>query len=281
MGEHDRLARDALFDEGFALLSQGDYDKGINLLRVASGADHLEAGLSDQKYNPATGISWLSQIAQAAEGKSGSNGQFTLSDNGADPAALVFMGAEAEFKGFIERRTGESPDYRIVGYKNHLGQAINYYRRAEQCNFAVATERLESLRLRLGSEDFRLAEQSFNESRDRSEERLSDQIHRMLGSSRPKQNLSTRVEVRGLQQRNLQFNPTVRLFWDGRRIGKVKLNGGRFEFEIKHDGVLRIKSGYGTVDFPVLAEGSPKVFMAWDRTVQELVVSDGPITERY
>lgn len=152
MSQHDRYIRDDLFDAGFAKLARGEYAEGIETLLVASGAKHLEAWGED--YDPAAGLSWLSPVCLAARG--GVDGS-----SAPDPAALVFMGSEAEHRGFVERRTGTSPDYRVDGYANHLGEAIGYYRRAEKLGYAVATERIEALKLKLGSQDFENAEQSY------------------------------------------------------------------------------------------------------------------------
>lgn len=284
MSASERYVRDSLFDQGFALLNQGNYDKGIELLRVASGAEHLEAIPSDQKYNPASGISLHSQIGLAASGKGrfGPDGRYDTSAQPVDPAALVFMGAESEFKGFIERRTGESPDYRLTGYRNHLGEAIDYYRRAEQLRYPVATERLESLRLRLGSEDFRLAEQSFRDSGDRWDEHYSDRILGMLGS-RLKPVTSTRVEVIGVQRPALDLNPTIKLFWDGRELGKIKPRQGHLEFEIQDDGELFFKSpwGSGSGGWPIAATGSPKVYFGLGWRTRALFLSDTEFSDRY
>ncbi len=76
-------------------------------------------------YSVETGISPLAPVYMAARGDS-----LEDEDQPVSPAALVFMGAEAEYKGFIERRTGSSPDYRVHGFANHLGQAIEFYLRS-------------------------------------------------------------------------------------------------------------------------------------------------------
>ena len=166
MNPHDRVIRDTLFDDGFAKLAREQYAEGFEVLRVASGADHLVTSRGDnlnfgEEYSTATGISPMSPVARAAKR------QVVSSDGVVDPAALVFMGCEAEFKGFIERRTGSSPDYRIPGYANHLGVAIRFYREAEKLRSRVAIERLEALELKLGSQDFRNAERAYNEAQER------------------------------------------------------------------------------------------------------------------
>lgn len=163
----NRVIRDRLFDDGFAKMARGDYAEGLESLRVASGADHLEFDPHGEGYAPATGIYTLSPMAKSAKGHRG---------EAVDPAALVFMGSEAEFKGFVERRTGTSPDYRIPGYANHLGQAIALYRDAEKMRYPVATERLEALKLKLGGQDFNDAERSWNEGLQRGQAHLSAQV---------------------------------------------------------------------------------------------------------
>lgn len=154
--DRDRIIRDHLFDDGFAKMERQQYAEGLEMLRIASGAEHLEVDPHGD-YAIETGVYTLSPVSKAAKGLHVE----------VDPAALVFMGAEAEFRGFIERRTGSSPDYRIPGYANHLGQAIDYYRRAETIGYPVGTERLSALKLRLGSQDFNDAENSHNEAHAR------------------------------------------------------------------------------------------------------------------
>jgi len=281
MSPSDRYLRDRLFDEGFALLNRGDYNRGIEGLRLASGAEHLAALRPGEQYDPASGISMTAPIRWAAQGKLGRDGQYDPSANAVDPSALVFLGAESEFKGFIERRTGESPDYRLSGYANHLGWAIKFYRQAEALRYPAASERLESLQLRLGSEDFRRAEQSFNDSRDRWDEHASARIVEMLGASRRAAPALTRVEVISTRQSPQYFNPTMKLFWDGRQVGKMSSNGGRFEFEIQSDGELLLKSPWASMRWPVTSGGSPRVYFGWDFHTRELVVSEEEIPERY
>lgn len=185
MNAHDRVIRDSLFDDGFAKLARERYAEGFESLRVASGADHLVTSHGDnlnhgEEYSPATGISPMCPVAQAA--KRGVNDDGVL-----DPAALVFMGSEAEFKGFIERRTGTSPDYRIPGYANHLGEAISFYREAKKLRFPVATERLAALELKLGSQDFINAERAYKDGNERAQAHLQARVQEILASRGPRE----------------------------------------------------------------------------------------------
>lgn len=166
MGDRDRFIRDQLFDDGFAKMARGEYAEGIETLQVASGAEDFPANPYDD-YSVETGISWIAPVYKAARG---------ARDQAVSPAALVFMGSESEFKGFIERRTGTSPDYRIPGYANHLGQAIQYYRKAEAMRYPVASERLEALRLKLGSDDFNNAERTWNDAQQRGQEYMRERV---------------------------------------------------------------------------------------------------------
>lgn len=166
MSQKDRVIRDTLFSNGFAKMGNGEYAEGLELLRLASGAEHLEVDPHGD-YSPSTGVYTLSSVSKAARGFRGAE---------LDPAALVFMGSEAEFKGFVERRTGESPDYRIKGYANHLGQAIQYYRAAERLRYPVAKERLDALRLKMGSADFQVAESAADDELHRGREHRAEQV---------------------------------------------------------------------------------------------------------
>jgi hypothetical protein len=193
MSSHDRHLSDSLFESGFAEMDNGNYGEGLVLLRSAAGADRFTLGFEQghEPYSPATGIGVTEQIKRAARGYLNEQGEYDRSlveSPRPDSAALVFMGAEAEFKGFIERRTGKSPDYRAKGFVNHLGQAIAFYRRAEELGYPVACWRLEALQLKMGSQDFRIAETSYNESAGRAIAYSNDtrnEILRKLGAQEP------------------------------------------------------------------------------------------------
>lgn len=174
----DRHFRDSLFADGFAKMKRGEYRAGLEALQMASGAEHLPA---PSEYRLETGLMALEPIVKAA--RAGGRGGMS-----ADPAALVFVGAEAEFRGFIERKTGESPDYRIDGYANHLGEAISYYRTAESMGYPVAVERIEALRLRLGDPDFSTVETVFNNAIARTiahQDSVAREIRRSHGIPEP------------------------------------------------------------------------------------------------
>lgn len=173
-------------------MEEGDYHEGLRLLRTAAGADRFKMGFEQGfgDYSPSTGIGHLDQIKEAARGVLDENGErsYDRQNYRQDPAALVFLGAEEEFKGFVERRTGKSPDYRAQGFVNHLGQAISRYRDAERLGYPVATWRLDALMLKLGNEDFRHVETSYNEAKTRSlaySTDLRDQVLSQLGAQQP------------------------------------------------------------------------------------------------
>ncbi len=181
-------------------------------------------------------------------GLHGADGKYDPQGGKQDSAALVFIGAEAEFKGFIERRTGTSPDYRIWGYVNHLGQAIHFYRQAETLQYPPARERLEALRLKLGSQDFQDAERGWA----RASERASDHLRRQVAEIRAhfrsptpavRPGVPGRVEIHGSSQSGFINNPTLKVLWNGAQVGTMKSVGGNFAFDIKSDGELKFKHG--------------------------------------
>ncbi|MDR7086820.1 hypothetical protein J2X11_001659 [Aeromicrobium panaciterrae] len=187
MTKHDRHFSDNLFEIGFNHMENGRYEEGLKSLLVAAGAEQLEVSGLSETYNPANGISPVCEVAMAAKGHLDEHGKYSphlVRNPRSDPSAIVFMGAETEFKGFIERRTGKSPDYRASGFVNHLGHAISQYRRAEALGSEVATWRLEALQLKLGSQDFQYVEQSYKDSTGRAmahSNQVRDDILRQLG----------------------------------------------------------------------------------------------------
>lgn len=212
MSQDDRYYRDQLFADGFAKMARGEYRAGLRSLQIASGAEHFE---ELAEYRIDTGIFALSEISKAARGVGGA----------VDPAALVFHGAEAEFKGFVERRTGESPDYRIAGYANHFGEAIRFYRRAASMGYPVGEERLEALRLRLGDADFRLAEAVDQDTQERAQAHLTRQaseIRQMYGIPErpsvpegrpPKQSAGIKATEKAVTKRVWITYCTITLAW--------------------------------------------------------------------
>lgn len=197
VSSQDRYLSDQLFELGFQKLAKGEYHEGLRLLRTAAGADRFKIGFEQGSgdYSPSTGLS--GQIQDAARGLLDENGEWSaVPPRRPDPAALVFVGAEEEFKGFIERRTGISPDYRAQGFINHLGQAISRYRAAEQLGYPVATWRLDALRLKLGSEDFRHAETSYNQAKARSLAHSDNLRNQILGQLDRRQLAQQQTPVR-------------------------------------------------------------------------------------
>lgn len=196
MQNHDRIYTDSLFESGFAAMRAGDYPEGLKELSLAAGVTVEDSRLGED-YSPLTGIDHSSKISMAARGLLDENGEYRpgLGANRAgDPASLVLMGAEAEFKGFVERRTGESPDYRISGYGNHLGQAIWLYSQAEALGYPIAAWRLEALRLKLGSADFDDAVRARAQKNERHTAYQSDLTQEILGNPRVQQPSQPRQE---------------------------------------------------------------------------------------
>lgn len=283
----DRYARDQLFDEAFGKLDRGEFNEGVEMLRVASGADHLEVIVDGDAYRPSEGISAVAQVHWAARGQLDSDGNYSPTGGRPDPAALVFMGAESEFKGFIERRTGSSPDYRASGYVNHLGQAIDFYRQADRLGYPVARERLQALRLRLGGQDFDASERAWTESRQQWTNHMREERDRILGAMTRPSSPTSRVEIQGSTQLGFGNNPTVKVFWNGRQVGAMKSIGGKFAFDIEGGGDLLLKASFRTARLRVASPktskgrgGVARVYLAWDRTSGKLIASGRPIPER-
>lgn len=165
-----------------AELERGNFSFGAKNLIASAGAESL--GI-EPEYDLAMGFGRrLSRIVKSPERASDmlfGGRELSREEVG---AAFVLMGADAEHKGLIERRTGRSPDPRAQGrFVNHLGTAIKYYREAANNGYPVGEWRLKKLENKIGAADFRHAEKGINEMLQGSAEFRNSIIRELRGSN--------------------------------------------------------------------------------------------------
>lgn len=102
---------------------------------------------------------------------------------------------------------------------------------------------------------------------------VSDRPVRPTGSRTPRATRMgwRRIDIVGSNQTEFVTNPTVKVIWNGRKIGTLKSFGGRFAFRIQSGGELRLKSGWRSTSVALTASRNTTVRLEWDRKWGKLV----------
>lgn len=97
------------------------------------------------------------------------------------------------------------------------------------------------------------------------------------GERKPPASTSARVEIHGSTQGGFVNNPTIGVFWNGKRVGAVE-HFGSFEFEINGPGEIMFKYSFRSRKLKLEPNESViRLQLSWDRTWGRLLAEPMPI----
>lgn len=73
-----------------------------------------------------------------------------------------------------------------------------------------------------------------------------------------------RIEVIGSTQMGFAMRPTIKVYWNGQRVGSVA-HGGSFGFDIETDGVVQFRHLFRSAKIRVKASRVATIHLSWDR----------------
>ena len=87
--------------------------------------------------------------------------------------------------------------------------------------------------------------------------------------------VKSQVEILGPTQTGFVTSPTIKVFWNGKQVGRVE-HGGRFTFEIDTEGEVRFKYLFRSASLPIKASSRSRIQLSWDRVSGKLIATRSP-----
>jgi hypothetical protein len=82
----------------------------------------------------------------------------------------------------------------------------------------------------------------------------------------------SQVEILGSTQSGFINMPTIKVFWNGKHVGRVE-HGGRFTFDIETEGEVRFKYLFRSASLRIKPGSRTRVQLSWDRASGKLIAA--------